>query len=1193
MYFKRLEMQGFKSFAEKTVIEFGDGITAVVGPNGSGKSNISDAVRWVLGEQRARSLRALSMEDVIFSGTETRKPVNFAEVSIIIDNTDGSLNVDYENVKITRRLFRSGKSEYLINDKIARLSDINLLLADTGIGKEGYSIIGQGKVDAILSTKSEIRRGIFEEASGIAKYRMRKKESESKLEQAEQNLVVIDGVINELAAQITLLKKQAVSAEQYLKLKYELRDIEVGVLVRGIEEAEAKLAEIKGKFDAVSGEISDGEKTVNQIRTKNDERNRLEEKFDAEYNEAKENASEADRSANEAQAAVTLNLQRIENVKNEIARMEGENREKKKQADENKKKIAEIEEEKKLILKDLAELEAEIGKEQRRLDIVINALSGGSEQASKMNREIVEKRLAAERHRSEVTSLGKQSEIYGERITQLEQEIEAGRSEMEQARANLDEMLAKYDSEAGTLSDLEKEFAAHTKTRDDTAAEIDEKNAQLARIKSEIDTGEAQLKLLRDMEQNFEGYARSVKEILSLCRQNRQFGRGIYGAVAQIITVGEEDEAAVEVALGNNFQDIITEDEESAKQAIEYLKENRFGRATFLPLTAVNAKYMDAEAMEKLKKVRGFVGIASNLVKYDPKYENAVAGLLGRVAVFEDIDAAIYAARQNKYSFMCVTREGDILRTSGAITGGSPEKGKRGSALSRTREIPEYEEAVQRAREKHDNYTKAIESLRVTLREETEKVSAIASSIREKEVSVASLTAELAAKKRIFDAGNERKTQLEKEIERQKTLGEDAAKRISESQKNAETLDGEIEKISGELEKIEEKSRELSGEKDRRQNGITMLKLKQADLSNRKTRAEDDLTRLRGEIELGTEYAQSVGIRSKEARDTEKNLLAENEQLTRKAEANRKENKRLTELCEQLAEKRRSNTAEIRNAIEKSNSIMTKIGFLREECGRLDQMRMRQEHDLEYNKTRLMEEYELTFERAREMAGDEEPENISAVKARIVELRATIKRLGNVNVASIEDLKTVTERHEFLTAQKKDVEESRTKLRKLINELEGVMKTQFLEQFKLIRENFREVYKKLFGGGKADVVLEDENDCLNCAIEINAQPPGGKMMNILQLSGGEKALTAIALLFGILMMSPTPFCILDEIEAALDEANVYKFAEHTKGLANDTQFILITHRKGTMEAANSLYGVTMEEKGVSKVLSLKLREKKK
>jgi chromosome segregation protein len=665
-------MQGFKSFAEKTVIEFGDGITAVVGPNGSGKSNISDAVRWVLGEQRARSLRALSMEDVIFSGTETRKPVNFAEVSVVIDNTDGSLNVDYEDVKITRRLFRSGKSEYLINDRIARLSDINMLLADTGIGKEGYSIIGQGKVDAILSTKSEIRRGIFEEASGIAKYRMRKKESESKLEQAEQNLIVIDGVINELAAQIAILKRQAVSAEQYLKLKYELRDIEVGVLVRGIEEAEAKLAEIKGKFDSVNGEISDGEKTVAEIRTENDERNRLEEKLDAEYNDAKEKAFEADRSANEAQAAVTLNLQRIENVKNEIARMEGENREKKRQADENKKKIGEIEEEKKQILKDLSDLEAEIGKEQRRLDIVINALSGGSEQATKMNREIVEKRLAAERHRAEVNSLGRQSEIYGERIAQLEQEIEAGRSEMEQARANLDEMLAKYDSEAGTLSDLEKEFAAHTKTRDDTADEIDEKSAELAKIKSEIDTGEAQLRLLREMEQNLEGYARSVKEILSLCRQNRQFGRGIYGAVAQIITVGEEDEAAVEVALGNNFQDIITEDEESAKQAIEYLKENRFGRATFLPLTAVNARYMEAEAMEKLKKVRGFVGIASNLVKYDPKYENAVASLLGRVAVFEDIDSAIYAARQNKYSFMCVTREGDILRTSGAITGGSP-----------------------------------------------------------------------------------------------------------------------------------------------------------------------------------------------------------------------------------------------------------------------------------------------------------------------------------------------------------------------------------------------------------------------------------------------------------------------------------------------------------------------------------------
>ncbi|MCR5693436.1 MAG: chromosome segregation protein SMC [Clostridia bacterium] len=1193
MYFKKIEMQGFKSFAEKTVIEFGDGITAVVGPNGSGKSNISDAVRWVLGEQSSKDLRGGRMEDMIFSGTDRRKPVSFAEVSITVDNSDHTLNTPYEEVVVTRRLFRSGESDYRINGTRSRLKDIFLLFADSGIGRESYSIIGQGKVDAILSSKSEDRRKIFEEASGIATHRIRMHDYDLNLAKAEQNLVVINATVTELEKQINTLKKQAESAEQFLKLKNELTDIEVGFLVHAVMESDRELAEVNKKLDAVNDEILDNEREAELARASNERLNRLSENLEEAYNEAREGAYKEARTIAETEAEIKVNIQHIESLKNEIARMKAENIEKGRLTETNSKRIAELTSEMKTMETELRKLSADIDKAQRRLNIVVTAISGDSATSSELNRKIIDEKLAVERLKSGNNMLSRQNEIYGMRVKEITEEIETRRLELKEDKESFDGLNAKVSDADSGLEKLNKKLTAANESKNAAQAEIDEKNGIIAELKTDIDSCSAQLKLLREMEENFEGYAKSVKEILTLCRNNEEFGKGIYGAVAQVITVNAEDEAAVSVALGNNFQDIITEDEESAKQAIRYLKANNLGRATFQPLSAVNARYIDGETDAKLKRVRGFVGIASTIVKYEPIYESVVGSLLGRVAVFEDIDSAIAAAKQFKYSFICVSRDGDILRPSGSITGGSPEKNRRGSTLSRTREIPEYEKKLKDGEKKHAALVESVRVLENTVKDENLTISVLTQEIRKSEVMVAALKADLAAKKRVFDENEEREKRLFKEIDDKKLLIESGREKIELQNAEIEKLVKDIASITASLEKIEESAKELNGEKERIQNEITDLMVKQSDRSNGKARTEDEIRRLGKEIELGAEYAETVEIRSKEADEAQKTILAQNEKLAKELEVSKANKDSLEKECAENEEKRRQNSLRIRETITKISEISARMSTLREESARLETRQMHHQHDIEYNKGRLFDEYEMTFTDAFKLTGGAAPEDPARAKARIAELRNGIKKLGNVNVASIEDLRETNEEYQFKSEQKKDCEDSIAKLNKLRDSLNDVMEKQFREQFALIRENFRYVFAELFGGGTADVVLEDESRCLDCGIDIIAKPPGKRLSNILLLSGGERAFTAIALLFAILRMKPTPFCILDEVESALDDSNVYRFASYTKGLSDETQFILITHRKGTMEAADALYGVTMEEKGVSKVVSVKMTDKDK
>ncbi len=1188
MYFRRLEMQGFKSFADKTVLEFGDGITAVVGPNGSGKSNISDAIRWVLGEQSPKTLRGGRMEDVIFSGTENRKPVGYAEVSIVMDNSDGTLNIAYEEVKVTRRLFRSGESEYLINGANCRLKDIHLLFADTGIGKEGYSIIGQGKVDEILSSKSDERRGIFEEASGIMKYRMQKQESERKLASAEQNLLRIDDIISELELQISALKRQAATAQQYLKLRYELRDIEVGVLVDGIRSASEKLEEIKGKYEIVQKQIAENEELAERVKEENRVKTEQSAKLEGEYTAAKERAFELEKNAQHITAEIAMNEQRISTVTADRARMEAELEIRAGRTGEQKLRIEELEKSAEKFSEELVTVNADLEAACEALRQIVQAISGDSEKAAAANRELVEKKLEAGRRISAAEALAAQLEIYDRRIQDLGGELGKSTDETEKAEKEAAELKVKFDTLADKLAEANKIFEASEKTIDGLYDAIDASTAHISDVLTAINSAEAQVKLLSEMEQNFEGYAKSVKEILTLCRENKNFGKGIHGAVAQIIRVEKEDELAIETALGNAYQDIVTETEEDAKQAIEYLRQNRLGRATFLPLTAVSGRSMERDTFNKLKVMSGFIGIAAELVEYDSMFENIVYSLLGKVAVFEDLDTAVAAARKFSYAFMCVTRQGDILRTSGAITGGSPEKGNRGGALSRTREIPELQRLIENGKKKAETMKAEQKRLQQQLDSEEELHSALSEEIRELELNCATMGAELRALLATADTASKRNANIISELEAQKVSKEASQKAITDFKAEAELLLASAKELEKGLAELEAGAQALSQQREKQQNDITVLRLKQSDVQNKIDRCTEEHDRLSSELEYAGEYSETVLTQIEEAKKNASELAEENERLKVSLKDVSAERDSTGERCRELFAAKKEIDDDLKGMIEKISEITTAVGYLREEAGRLDVRRMRSEHEYDYNNNRLWEEYELTYSKALEITGGETPENLDECKKRISELRNGIKRLGNVNVDSIQELESTQERYNFLTVQRKDVEETRVKLSRVIGELTQVMQKQFKEQFAIIRENFKVVFSELFGGGKADIILSDESDVLESGIEIQAQPPGKKLQNMMLLSGGERALTAIALLFGILRMRPTPFCMLDEIESALDDANVYRFANYTKALSKDTQLILISHRKGTMESADALYGVTMEEKGVSRVLSVKI-----
>ena len=1188
MYLKRLEIQGFKSFVDKTVLEFDKGITAIVGPNGSGKSNISDAVKWVLGEQSPKTLRGGKMEDVIFAGTENRRAVGMAEVSLIMDNSDRALNIDFSEVKITRRLYRSGESEYMINGSSCRLKDILLLFADTGIGKEGFSIIGQGKVDEILNSKSNDRRGIFEDASGIMKYRMKKEESERKLNVTEQNLVRINDILSELERQIDPLTRQAEKAKKFLSLKYELRDIEVGDLVDNIKDSNEKIEELDKNISIVDEQIRQTEIKLEDVKQENQLKTELSKSLEEQIYKEREKGHEIGNIIERINSSIKINENNINTLKlaterNENELLELSNRKIKLQNDTSSvdERIIEAEEEVQAVKVKIAEM-------NEKYNMIMSLLSEDSKEAEKLKDLLYELRLKLSQKESERGSCTNSIEQLNRRNAEIKNEIELTSKEHVDIDVSIKKSEEEYLHSVQLSEDLKREWNSNAVKLNEMRDTYEKSNDKLSDTAAELKSQQARLRLMSEMQENYEGYARSVKEILTFCKQNSSFGQGIHGSVAEIINVPAEYESAVETAIGSAYQNIVTDTEVEAKKAIDYLKQRNYGRATFLPISAVQGRTIDYDTERQLNSMPGYVGIASKLVFYDKKFENIVNNLLGRVVIFTNLDSCINAAKRFRYAFMCVTLDGDILRTSGAMTGGSNNNTRKSNVFARTREIPELTKSVKELHRSFEDLKANMIRLRESINSLDKGQNELLNRIREQEI-------QTERAKNTYNTLIDKKDGLTKKVE---ALMLDADKHVNEVsvlKERISAIEREISEINKDIQEkqmalvqYEEKASKGSEVRNALTNELTKVQVEENEIKNKLSNLIEEKKRILNEIASITDKQTYLKLQVEEDRARIKELVLENESYALSIKSQSEERSDNIRLLEQLTVQKSEIDAKLSGMIERISEITSEISNLKEELSRLVFRKTKLEENKEYCHNRLWDEYELTYSKAFELSERSAKVNKEARKKRINELKNAMKALGNVNVGAIEELDEVKSRYEFMSTQYNDMHTAKKKLLGVISEMNQVMKEQFVLQFAQIRKNFNEVFTELFGGGKADIILTDEANVLESGIEIEVQPPGKKLQNMLLLSGGERALTAIALLFAILKMRPSPFCLLDEIEASLDEANVYRFGRYILKGTDKTQFIMVTHRKGTMEIAETLYGVTMEEKGVSKVVSMKL-----
>ncbi len=1188
MYLKKIEIQGFKSFADKISLDFSSGITSIVGPNGSGKSNIADAVRWVLGEQSAKTLRGSKMEDVIFSGTQHRKPLGFSDVSLTIDNSDNKLPVEYSEVTVTRRVFRSGESEYYINKNSCRLKDIHALFFDTGIGKDGYSIIGQGRIDEILSTKSEDRRHIFEEASGIMKYKVRKIEAERKLESTRQNLVRINDIINELFIQLEPLKEQSEKARKFISLREKLKGIEVSLYLVNIERFKERLKEYDSRIETINENINTENGNLEKMRIEINQKNTLLAKLEEKLESARKNFYELEGRLEKSSSQIKINEQKIQNLEDNIERLENESKESMERINElnseqasRKKKLEYLEQQHEKFLQRLDEFEG-------RLRSILSNLDEAERSIEIMKADMMEKTDMISDKKLQLNSVGHHVEALEKRKSDIETEIRKARFEIDKEKMTIEELNESLYKTEENIRKFKSCLAELNTSKKEHEESLDTLKRQQSNMRSELQVKTSRFRMLEEMEERLEGYGKSVRGLLLVCEQQPQLAKGIHGALAQLLTVDLQYETAIEMALGGALQNIVTDTEEDAKRAIEFLKEKRMGRVTFLPISSVKGKSIDDDTKRKLKQNKGYIGIASELVECERNFSRIVGNLLGRVAVVDNLDSGISIARQFKYLFRIVTLEGDVINPSGAMSGGSrPNNGS--GLLGRHREVEELKAQVDKMKNEYSRLKKSVE-------DKIRLIEGLNESIRNNETML-------------------------KDQEIIKIRDESHALKINET---IEKLNARIEMLGEECKQTEREKHDTARELDKYKKEIQGLQFK-VDEQNKKieefrTRHKEDQT-ARDELHMDiTDHKVSVGSIAEnieavkeviERIDTDKQALEQS--IGKKAEVKGKNMKSIEELKEKnaglyvlikkfdqekqgrtfemdrISEEKKMLAEELEGIGIRINEINEIVMSLKEDFNRVEVRKARSESEMDAIQNRLWDEYELTYNNAREYR--QEIESIAFAQRVIDSIRKEIKELGPVNVAAIDDYVKTKERFEFMTGQKNDMEKAETKLQRVIQEMTSIMKKKFLEQFKIINRNFNEVFQELFDGGKAELRLVDDRNVLETGIEIEVQPPGKKLQNMLLLSGGERALTAIVLLFAILRMNPTPFCLLDEIEAALDDVNVYRFAEYLRKYSAETQFIMVTHRKGTMEASDTLYGVTMEEHGVSKIVSLKVGER--
>lgn len=1179
MLLKRLELQGFKSFADKTVLSFVDGATAVVGPNGSGKSNISDAIRWVIGEMSAKSLRGSNMQDVIFAGTATRKPVNFAEVSLVLDNSSHIFDIGFDEVIVTRRLFRSGESVYQINHANCRLKDIHELFMDTGLGRDGYSIIGQGNVAQILSTKAEDRRSLFEEAAGVSKYKYRKDEATRKLSSVEENLVRINDIAAELESQLSPLRNQSEKARKYLDLYGEYKTLDVNMSLVTLEKNASDTEAAEKLYRSVEDELSElrqqESETERKISSLYDENKAK----DAEKTEQNEKLIENESKAMGAKNDVRVSENNIKNNHANIRRIEDEIRAIAQKNEERTDKIKslkdEITDKEKLaneILRSFDAMQSEhddIAKQQEDIQAMIEGKR--AEAINRLND------ISAKKAR--INGTEKLRENFLERKDAVSNELKSFNADMENTKREIEETkksISEKREKAEHLSVSVDKCRSKTKTLRDELMHITEKENAM---KVEYNSKTSKRRILEGMENDYAGYAKSVKAVL---KADELRSLSIYGTVSGLIDVKREYVTAIETALGGAMQNIIVESEEDAKQAIGFLRRTKGGRATFLPITSVKGRILDN--INQISKSSGYIGAASELISYDKKYDGIIKSLLGRVIVVDNIDNAITMSRTFGYKFRVVTLDGDVLNAGGSMSGGSVNK--QSGFLSRATEIKELGKEISSLTSEMHELASNKDEMNKDLSATESRLNAYIPMLREYEDEILRLDNTLKHLVQSAETSGSTEDSYRAELDQIDEKLSETSEEIAVHLAEVRALESEAEKLQSEIEELEGKNSEISKRKEDKSKSIMDETVRLANLQK-----ETELLRTSVRT-LETEIAEGKVSSDTKQKDIE-NINSENDRLYTSIHEKEELIINMQKLSEEIKKKissideQKTRIVDTLKNIQSSNKDLTdKLLNLQQELSRVETKRVKLNMEKENTINRLWDEYELSVSAAEEIRT--EVEDTKEAFKRLAELKGKIKALGSVNVDAIEEYKSVKERYEFMTSQKADLEKSKADLLEIIDSMEDLMEEHFGTQLNSINKSFSEVFTELFGGGSGRLYLSDPDNILESGIEIEVQLPGKGLQNINLYSGGEKSFIAIALLFAILKVKPTPFCILDEIDAALDDVNVSRFATYLKNYTDQTQFIVITHRRGTMEAANILYGVTMQEKGVSKLLSLQI-----
>ena len=1182
MYLKALEVQGFKSFPDKTVLNFGEDITAIVGPNGSGKSNISDAIRWVMGEQSSKALRGGKMEDVIFGGTEKRAPVGFAQVTLVLDNT-GHLfpSMDESEVAVTRRYYRSGESEYYINRQSVRLKDMTELFMDTGMGREGYSIVGQGRVDEILSTKSTDRREIFEEAAGISKYRHRKEEAERKLERTEENLVRINDKIAELELQVEPLRMQAETAKKYLVLRDEMRLLEISLWLENLEALKANARKLEIDLRNAEQERDEARSRMDALFAENEQFGQRMQEKDMEAEGLRTEAAQLDARTAEQDSAVAVLESTISHLTENIERAKSELEESESRTGGYEVQAAEQDAQATELEQQAAALNAELDKLLAQAQAASEQAGGAAAEAEAFRGKEAIAIAAAADARAEAAAIRAETE-------QIRSRRMAALADQETAERQLEEQGREAKANRRALEDAQEDAEAaaniisgHTLRMEERKKKADA--AAEARVKLTMDVGalDNRIRLLTEMEKDYEGFSRAVKGVMQAA--DRGTLSGIHGPVASLMTTDPQYTVALEIALGAALQNIVVDRDTDAKEAISFLKRRDAGRATFLPMSAIRG---DMLREPRLDQEYGFVGIASQLVTYDARYDGIFQNLLGRTVVVEDLDCGVNMARRYQNRFRIVTLDGQVINRGGSMTGGSVSRSagvlSRASELSGLREQlaglkASLDQAAHRAEETGRDLQKAQYELDVA-REQQQNAAQQVLALETRGQHYDSLRETLNATLEALDAenlrltrqtadGDARRRELQTEIDGQEDLARQLRQQAQDCLAGQSDLQSKTGGISDRITRCKEQQAALAAERQGAESRLADLRQLMTDLDG-DCRSREDLARQLHESQV-------------RAREQMAEHQARCDSLHRQAEDLRGQ---LQTLQQEKLDLEQQRTALNRQTQTCNDAVIA----AQQELSQLEQKRSAAAMEEKTILDKLWERYELSHSEAQ--AQRVELESIPKATRRIGELNRSIKALGTPNIGAIEEYERVNGRYTYLSDQRADVEQAKGELTGVIDQLTQQMTEIFAQQFRLLNDSFQETFLELFGGGKARLELEDEKDILNCGIEIKVQPPGKQLKTITLLSGGEKAFVAIALYFAILKVHPTPFCVMDEIEAALDEANVVRYARYMRRIAGKTQFIVITHRRGTMEEADVLYGVTMQERGVSRILTINLND---